>query len=104
VPPAGAVADQGAALRAAAGRDDLLAAARFPSDRRAIQEHNTNLALVALRQAGVPLEVGRPSCHLAGRTCPLSMRRLHHTRHCWVPLTHMPHRPRHTAAAPSPYP
>jgi hypothetical protein len=56
-----------AAAAAAAGREDLLAAARFPSDRRAIQEHNTNLALAALRQAGLPLEVGAPQ--LPAQTC-----------------------------------
>ena len=45
-------------VRAAQRRDNLLTAARFPSERRAMQEYNTNLALAALKEAGIHMEVG----------------------------------------------
>lgn len=38
-----------------AGDSTLLPRSRFPADRRALQVHNTSLALAALKEAGVPL-------------------------------------------------
>ncbi len=46
-------------MRACAGAQGLLQAARFPLDKRPLQLHNLNLALAALQKAGIDAKVCR---------------------------------------------